>query len=99
MICVTAGFGGADAGFYNSGEIQVRGPLTEFTWTPVKQGEFGDAAGLDAVPSESDTAKYTAEHGPLRHALIEQALATAGPAGQERLTQARASGGSTPSSS
>jgi hypothetical protein len=92
-VGVTVRAGGIGAGFYNYNEIQVRGPLTQFEYVPVTQADFEGPAAPDAAPAPADVATYQAEHGSLRHAAIEQALAAAGPQGQVRLQAARAASG------
>lgn len=65
----------AGIAFYNSGEIQVRGPLsTGLTIQPVQLPN----TSLAAVPDNAAVAIYKAEHGGLRHQATVAALAQHG---------------------
>jgi hypothetical protein len=66
---------GAGVAFYNSGEIQVRGPLIKaMTVTPAMVSP-GD---LSALPGAPEIEEYTQEHGGLRHRRTVAALASYG---------------------
>jgi hypothetical protein len=62
---------GTGVAFYNSGEIQVRGPMT--TGLTVQRVQLA-ASDLSPVPDEAATAIYKAEHGGLRHRATTAAL-------------------------